>query len=96
MRLKAWGMAAQEAHDASGLYVDSSELIENGSFYGSSRQIFMTNNRFRMTGYGESVVALWGGVIFRWSATTLPMPMKAAMTGMALVDSLSGKRIPAA
>jgi polygalacturonase len=61
MRLKAWGVAALEAHDASGLYVDSSELIENGSFYGSSRQIFMTNNRFRMTGYGESVVALWGG-----------------------------------
>ena len=39
----------------------TSELIENGSFYGSSRQIFMTNNSFRMTGYGESVVALWGG-----------------------------------
>lgn len=61
MRLKAWGVAALEAHDASGLYVDSSELIENGSFYGNSRQIFMSNNRFRMTGYGESVVALWGG-----------------------------------
>ena len=61
MRLKAWGAPALEAHDASGLFIDSSELIENGSFYGSSRQIFMTNNRFRMTGYGESVVALWGG-----------------------------------
>ncbi|RCW77975.1 right-handed parallel beta-helix repeat-containing protein [Phyllobacterium bourgognense] len=61
MRLKAWGAPALEAHDASGLYIDSSELIENGSFYGNSRQIFMTNNRFRMTGYGESVVALWGG-----------------------------------
>jgi len=61
MRLKAWGAPALEAHDASGLFIDSSELIENGSFYGSSRQIFMSNNRFRMTGYGESVVALWGG-----------------------------------
>jgi polygalacturonase len=61
MRLKAWGAPALEAHDASGLYIDSSELIENGSFYGNSRQIFMTSNRFRMTGYGESVVALWGG-----------------------------------
>jgi polygalacturonase len=60
VRLKAWGVSALEAHDASGIYVDSSELIENGSFYGNSRQIFMTNNRFRMTGYGESVVALWG------------------------------------
>jgi polygalacturonase len=61
IRLEAWGVAALETHNSSGLYVDASELVENGSFYGSSRQIFMTNNRFRMTGYGESVVALWGG-----------------------------------
>lgn len=61
VRLNAWGVAAVESHDSSGLYFDSSELVENGSFYGSSRQIFMTSNRFRMTGYGESVVSLWGG-----------------------------------
>ncbi len=61
VRLDAWGTAALESHDSSGLYFDSSEFIENGSFYGSSRQILMTNNRFRMTGYGESVVSLWGG-----------------------------------
>jgi polygalacturonase len=61
VRLNAWGVAALETNDSSGLYFDSSELIENGSFYGGSRQIFMTGNRFRMTGYGESVVALWGG-----------------------------------
>jgi len=61
VRIKAWGVPALEAHNASGLYIDASELIENGSFYGSSRQIFMTNNRFRMTGYGESVVWLSGG-----------------------------------
>jgi polygalacturonase len=64
VRIKAWGIAALDAQDASGLYIDSSELIENGSFYGSSRNVFMTNNRFRMTGYGESVVALWGGSNF--------------------------------
>ncbi|MBK3745141.1 glycoside hydrolase family 28 protein [Paraburkholderia aspalathi] len=61
MRINAWGIAALETHQSSGLYLNDSELIENGSFYGNSRQIFMTNNRFRMTGYGESVVALWGG-----------------------------------
>ncbi|MEZ2211435.1 glycosyl hydrolase family 28-related protein [Sinorhizobium sp. CB7] len=61
VRLSAWGVAALETHDATSLYVNSSELIENGSFYGSSRQVFMTDNRFRMTGYGESVASLWGG-----------------------------------
>jgi polygalacturonase len=64
VRLRAWGASALEAHSASGLYIEGSELIENGSFYGSSRQIFLTNNRFRMTGYGESVAALWGGSEF--------------------------------
>lgn len=63
-RLRAWGVAALETHNSSGLYVNSSELIENGSFYGSSRQVFMTNNSFRMTGYGESVASLWGGSDF--------------------------------
>ncbi|HET7412708.1 MAG TPA: glycosyl hydrolase family 28-related protein, partial [Pararhizobium sp.] len=61
VRLKAWGVPALQSNDSSGLYINASELIENGSFYGNSRQIFMTDNRFRMTGYGESVVALWGG-----------------------------------
>ncbi|MEK1890957.1 MAG: glycosyl hydrolase family 28-related protein [Phyllobacterium sp.] len=61
VRLLAWNIPALETDASSGIYIDGSELIENGSFYGSSRQIFMTNNRFRMTGYGESVVALWGG-----------------------------------
>lgn len=70
-RLNAWGIQALEAHDASGLYFDSSELIENGSFYGSSRQIFMTGNRFRMTGYGESVVSLWGGRDFSMTGNDL-------------------------
>jgi polygalacturonase len=61
VRLDAWGSPALEAQDVSGLFIDASELIENGSFYGASRQIFMSGNRFRMTGYGESAVALWGG-----------------------------------
>jgi len=61
VRIKAWGVPALEAHHARGVYISASELIEKGSFYGSSRQVFITGNRFRMTGYGESVVALWGG-----------------------------------
>ncbi|MGK6313099.1 glycosyl hydrolase family 28-related protein [Neorhizobium sp. DT-125] len=61
MRINAWGAAALDAQDASGLFIHASELIENGSFYGTSRQVFLSENRFRMTGYGESVVALWGG-----------------------------------
>ncbi len=61
VRLDAWGAPAIDAQDVSGLFIHASELIENGSFYGTSRQVFMFNNRFRMTGYGESVVALWGG-----------------------------------
>ncbi|WP_245273351.1 glycosyl hydrolase family 28-related protein [Phyllobacterium sp. UNC302MFCol5.2] len=61
VRLIAWNIPALETDRSSGIYIDGSELIENGSFYGSSNQLFMTNNRFRMTGYGESVVALWGG-----------------------------------
>ncbi|WJR67049.1 glycoside hydrolase family 28 protein [Neorhizobium sp. CSC1952] len=61
MRINAWGTAALDAQDASGLFIHASELIENGSFYGTSRQVFLSENRFRMTGYGESVVALWGG-----------------------------------
>ncbi|TCL70340.1 glycosyl hydrolase family 28-related protein [Rhizobium sp. BK251] len=60
-RLRAWGAPATEASRASDIYVNASELIENGSFYGASRQVFMTGNRFRMTGNGESVAALWGG-----------------------------------
>ena len=61
VRLNAWGVAALEANGASGLYISDSELVENGSFYGSSRQVFLSGNKFRMTGYGESVAALWGG-----------------------------------
>ncbi len=61
VRIDAWGAAALDAQDAYGLWIDNSELIENGSFYGSSRQVFFSNNLFRMTGDGESVVALWGG-----------------------------------
>lgn len=61
VRIMAWGAPALEASEAEGIYIDASELVENGSFYGRSRQIFLTGNRFRMTGYGESVVALWGG-----------------------------------
>jgi len=61
VRLRAWGAPALETRDSRGIFIKDSELVENGSFYGNSRQIFMTGNRFRMTGYGESVVALWGG-----------------------------------
>ncbi len=61
VRLDAWGAPALDAQDVHGLSVDSSELIENGSFYGTSRQVFFRRNTFRMTGYGESVVSLWGG-----------------------------------
>ncbi|CAD7044457.1 polygalacturonase [Pseudorhizobium endolithicum] len=61
VRLDSWGAPALQAEQVSYLAVEGSELIENGSFYGSSRQIFMSGNRFKMTGYGESVVALWGG-----------------------------------
>lgn len=61
VRLDAWGASALDAQDVSGLVIQASELIENGSFYGTSRQVLMSGNRFRMTGYGESVVALWGG-----------------------------------
>lgn len=61
VRLDAWGAPALDAQDVSGLVIQASELIENGSFYGTSRQVLMHGNRFRMTGYGESVVALWGG-----------------------------------
>jgi len=61
VRIDAWGAPALDAQDAHGLSIENSELIENGSFYGTSRQVFLIRNRFRMTGYGESVVALWGG-----------------------------------
>lgn len=64
VRIDAWGTAALDAQNVSGLSVRDSELIENGSFYGASRQVFFTNNRFRMTGNGESVAALWGGSDF--------------------------------
>ena len=61
VRVDAWGVPALDAQDTEGLFVHASELIENGSFYGASRQVFFSDNRFLMTGYGESVVALWGG-----------------------------------
>lgn len=61
VRINAWGVPALESHASTGIYVSQSELVENGSFYGKSRQVFLTGNRFRMTGYGESVAALWGG-----------------------------------
>ena len=64
VRLEAWGIPAVEASESTGLYFDDSEFVENGSFYGNSRQIFMNRNRFRMTGYGESVASLWGGSDF--------------------------------
>jgi polygalacturonase len=64
VRIKAWNAPALETRDSRGIFINGSELIENGSFYGNSRQIFMTGNRFRMTGYGESVAALWGGADF--------------------------------
>lgn len=60
-RLDAWGTAALDADAATGLLIHASELIENGSFYGNSRQVFLSDNWFRMTGDGESVVAMWGG-----------------------------------
>ncbi|WP_246664863.1 glycosyl hydrolase family 28-related protein [Neorhizobium sp. P12A] len=60
-KLNAWGVAALQANGASGLSISDSDLVENGSFYGSSRQVFLSGNKFRMTGYGESVAALWGG-----------------------------------
>lgn len=61
VRIDAWGRAALDAPNVNGLFIQASELIENGSFYGASRQVFLFDNRFRMTGYGESVAALWGG-----------------------------------
>lgn len=71
VRLVAWGTAALDAKNVVGLSISNSELIENGSFYGSSRQVFLTGNLFRMTGYGESVVALWGGRDFAMVGNTL-------------------------
>ncbi|SES41973.1 glycosyl hydrolase family 28-related protein [Rhizobium sp. NFR03] len=71
VRLDAWGAAALDAQDADGLVIQSSELIEDGSFYGNSRQVFLSDNRFRMTGDGESVVALWGGHDFSMTGNTL-------------------------
>ncbi len=64
VRIDAWGTSALEIHDATGVYINASELIEKGSFYGRAHQVFLTGNRFRMTGYGESVVSLWGGQDF--------------------------------
>lgn len=64
VRINAWGTSALEIHDATGVYINASELIEKGSFYGRAHQVFLTSNRFRMTGYGESVVSLWGGQDF--------------------------------
>jgi polygalacturonase len=61
VRLNAWGGQALQADNVSGLYISNSELVENGSFYGSSRQVFFSGNRLRMTGDGESATALWGG-----------------------------------
>ncbi|CAH0230088.1 hypothetical protein SRABI05_02471 [Agrobacterium fabrum] len=74
VRVDAWGVPALDAQDTEGLFVHASELIENGSFYGASRQVFFSDNRFLMTDYGESVVALWGGRDF-------------AMTGNELVNA---------
>ncbi|CAD0214589.1 Polygalacturonase PG [Agrobacterium fabrum] len=74
VRVDAWGVPAFDAQDTERLFVHASELIENGSFYGASRQVFFSDNRFSMTGYGESVVALWGGRDF-------------AMTGNELVNA---------
>lgn len=71
VRIDAWGVPAFDAQDTVGLFVHASELIENGSFYGASRQVFFSNNRFRMTGYGESVVALWGGRDFAMTGNEL-------------------------
>ncbi|KQY15710.1 polygalacturonase [Rhizobium sp. Root482] len=64
MRIDAWGGPALDAQDVRGLSIYASELVENGSFYGTSRQVFFIDNKFRMTRYGESVVALWGGSDF--------------------------------
>ncbi|WP_236776680.1 glycosyl hydrolase family 28-related protein [Agrobacterium tumefaciens] len=71
VRIDAWGVPAFDAQDTEGLFVHASELIENGSFYGASRQVFFSDNRFRMTGYGESVVALWGGRDFAMTGNEL-------------------------
>ncbi|WP_244479420.1 MULTISPECIES: glycosyl hydrolase family 28-related protein [unclassified Rhizobium] len=71
VKLDAWGTAAIEAQDVEGLAILSSELIEDGSFYGNSRQVFLSGNRFRMTGDGESVAALWGGRDFSMTDNTL-------------------------
>ncbi len=71
VRLDAWGVPAFDAQDTQGLFIHASELIENGSFYGASRQVFLSDNRFRMTGYGESVVALWGGHDFAMTGNEL-------------------------
>jgi polygalacturonase len=71
VRLDAWGAPALDAQAAEGLVIRSSELIENGSFYGNSRQVFLSGNRFRMTGDGESVAALWGGRDFSMTDNTL-------------------------
>jgi polygalacturonase len=40
VRIDAWGVPAFDAQDTVGLFVHASELIENGSFYGASRQVF--------------------------------------------------------
>jgi polygalacturonase len=71
VRINAWGAPALDAQDAYGLFIHASELIENGSFYGSSRQVFLFDNRFRMTGDGEAVVSLWGGRDFAMIGNTL-------------------------
>ncbi|MDZ7926723.1 MAG: glycosyl hydrolase family 28-related protein [Agrobacterium sp.] len=71
VRIDAWGVPAFDAQDTQGLFVHASELIENGSFYGASRQVFFSDNRFKMTGYGESVVALWGGRDFAMTGNEL-------------------------
>lgn len=71
VRIDAWGAPAFDAQDTEGFFVNASELIENGSFYGASRQVFLSDNRFRMTGYGESVVALWGGRDFAMTGNEL-------------------------
>ena len=64
VRLDAWGTAALQADRALRLSIKDSELVENGSFYGSSRQVLLSGNSFRMTGHGESAAALWGGSEF--------------------------------
>jgi polygalacturonase len=71
VKIDAWGAAALDAQDVEGLSILSSELIEDGSFYGNSRQVFLAGNRFRMTGDGESVASLWGGRDFSMTDNSL-------------------------